>query len=557
MRPVATAAIALGLLLPGAHAVAQTPTEPPPASPPADPPPPDPAKSPPEGTPGEGGAQPPAADPPPPADAAAPSEPKTGAGEGAASAPKDPVAPGRDAEAKPEAKPEEDQPSAHQGSFSFGSYGRMIAATDARGGPGRDADIVAHGSRLDEGNYVELELRRDDHWKVTGAKTQLVATLAFAHPVFHYNGEFDAKLAVRNLYLEERDLGADGLSVWAGSRMLRGDDIYLLDFWPLDDLNTVGAGVGYGHAFEGTPSSISLKVHGGLSRPETPFYHQSVERPAPLDQFGAANVVILDRQRFIGNVRAEYAHRVGKGAGVKGVLYGETHQLPSGQRETETPRDFESLPSDDGWVVGGQLGAWSGERDTHINLFVRYATGLAAYGQFATPSPLAADDTTTGAGELVVAAGGNVEFGPVGILLGTYVRSFRNANPGLDYQDVDEGIVALRPSVFFGELAGLSLEGSYQMAQRGVVAPDPEDPTLPPSGPKTATVWRFGVMPFLSPAGRGSFSRPQIRVIYAAALRDEVARQFYPQDDAFSLREVEHFLGAGAEWWFDSTTYDR
>ena len=34
---------------------------------------------------------------------------------------------------------------------------------------------------------------------------------------------------------------ADGrclMGIWAGSRMYRGDDIYLLDFWPLDNLNT-------------------------------------------------------------------------------------------------------------------------------------------------------------------------------------------------------------------------------------------------------------------------------------------------------------------------------
>ena len=73
----------------------------------------------------------------------------------------------------------------------------------------------------------------------------MVATLALGHPIFHYDGDFDARLAVRNLYLEERDLGLEGLSLWMGSRMLRGDDIYLLDFWPLDNLNTVGGGVRY------------------------------------------------------------------------------------------------------------------------------------------------------------------------------------------------------------------------------------------------------------------------------------------------------------------------
>ena len=448
----------------------------------------------------------------------------------------------------PEKAPEPE----HQGAFSFGSYGRMIAATDARGGGGRDADIVAHGSRLDESNYVELELRRDDEWPVTASRTRLVATLAFASPVFHYTGDFDAKIAVRNLYIEERDLGIEGLAVWVGSRMVRGDDIYLLDWWPLDNLNEMGAGISYDH-----PVGLHFKLNGGLSQPNSTFFTQSVERPAPLDQFGSSAVKILDRQRFIGSARAEYARTIGEKSGIKGILYSELHELPSGQRETELPRTYERLPADDGFLIGGQIGAWSGDRGTHMNLYARYASGLAAYGQFATPSQLTVDDTTTGASEFLVAAGGNAELGPVAILLGSYFRSFRNASPGLDYDDVDEGTVTIRPSVFFGELGGLSLEGGYQRAQRGVVSPDPEDDAAPPSGPKTATVWRFGVVPFLSPAGRGSFSRPQIRFIYAAAFRDDIAKAFYPVDDVFNIRGIEHFVGIGAEWWFNSTTYNR
>ncbi len=57
--------------------------------------------------------------------------------------------------AAPAAKQDE-----HQGSFTFGSYGRIVAASDAAGRPARDSDVVAHGSRLDSPNYVELELPR-------------------------------------------------------------------------------------------------------------------------------------------------------------------------------------------------------------------------------------------------------------------------------------------------------------------------------------------------------------------------------------------------------------
>ncbi|WP_437778266.1 hypothetical protein [Sorangium sp. So ce1097] len=42
---------------------------------------------------------------------------------------------------------------------------------------------------------------------------------ALAHPIFHHDGVFDASIALRNLYLEVSDLGAKGLSLWAGSRM--------------------------------------------------------------------------------------------------------------------------------------------------------------------------------------------------------------------------------------------------------------------------------------------------------------------------------------------------
>ncbi len=572
MRPAGS--VALALLLTSATAFAQAP----PAAParPAEPPATDPAsEAPPTDAPpaGEGGAAP--ADPPPAAAEAKPDAAQvTAVGEPPSPTGKVPAPgtePSGEVSERQRALPKESQPSEHQGSFTFGSYGRMVAATDARGGPGRDADIVAHGSRLDEGNYVELELRRDDEWPITASRTRLVATLAFASPVFHYDGRFDANLAVRNLYIEERDLGLQGLAVWAGSRMLRGDDIYLLDWWPLDNLNTVGAGVSYAtdlgakewplrSAPDGAErpfGAIHLTVHGGLSRPESPFYHQTVERPAPLEQFGTVPVEVLNRQRFIGSLRAEYAHRLGDKGGLKGVLYAEAHQLPSAQRETETPRVFEDLSSDDGYVIGGQIGAWSGERDTHMNVFVRYATGLAAYGQFATPGQLTLEETTSGASELVVAAGGNAELGPVGILLGTYLRRFRDATPSLNFEDTDEGIVAIRPSVFFGEMAGLSVEGSLQMTQRGIVSADPADAAAPPSGPRTASMWRIGVMPFLSPAGRGSFSRPQFRFIYAAAVRDDVARALYAEDDVFALREVEHFVGVGAEWWFNSTTYDR
>jgi maltoporin len=434
--------------------------------------------------------------------------------------------------------------------FHFGSYGRVVAAGDARGRPGRDADIVGRGSRFDESTYAELELRREDYWKQTGAYTRVVATVAFRHPIFHYNGEFDAAIALRNLYIEETDLGLKGLSFWAGSRMYRGDDIYVLDWWPLDNLNTIGGGAGYQ-----SEGGTFVKVHAGVNQPQTRFFSQLVARPLPLNQPGAAEVAILDRQQLVTSAKLGHVFDVGHGGGgVKLVGYGETHHVRAGQRELLGEfREFEDVPPDNGYVAGGELSLFTGERSTHLNLWVRHAWDLAAYGEFARPTQLAADGTTKGARELIVALGGNYEKRFFGVMMGAYFRRYRNASPDLDLFDLNEGIVLVRPQFWFGNVAGTAIEASYQAQQRAAF-PSLEDDT---TGPLFGSLWRVGVMPFWAPAGRGSYARPQIRAWYMVTIRDDGAQSLYAMDDVFGQRRVDHLIGFGAEWWFGSTSYFR
>jgi len=441
------------------------------------------------------------------------------------------------------------QPPGFADGFHFGSYGRVIAGGDATGRAGRDADIVARGSRLDESNYAELELRREDYWKKTGAYTRIVATAAFANPMFHYNGQFDAKLALRNLYIEETGLGAKGLSIWAGSRMYRGDDIYLLNFWPLDNLNTIGGGLGY--AF-GEARRTTLRVHAGLNQPTDPYYRQSVLRSPAHNQFGDTEVALLDRQKLISSLKLTHTWPVGEQGGVKGILYGEFHYVPGGQREVES-KVYEDVPKDKGFVAGGQVTYFTGKRSTYVTVTGRYARGLAAYGELNAPRQLRADRTAGGAYELLVTASGNWEKGPFAVMAGGYYRQFRNASKSLDFDDVNEGIGIVRPTVWFGEKFGLSVEGSFQAQQRGVTwetAPGVFKPVL-------GKVGRVGIIPFATPGGRGHFQRPHIYLIYLLTARDGGARSLYASDDVFARRKIDHFIGLGAEWWFGSTSYFR
>ena len=449
-------------------------------------------------------------------------------------------------EADPGETPDQAPPNYADG-FHFGSYGRVAVGTDARGRPGRDADIVARGSRMDESSYLELELRREDYWEKTGAYTRIVSTIAFAGPLFHSTGKFDANLGIRNLYVEESGLGTDRLRIWAGSRMYRGDDIYLLDFWPLDNLNTVGGGLSYTFL-----ENLTLRLHTGINQPQSAFFYQTSPRPLALGQLGEAQVAITSRQKFISSARLSNIFHVGESGGIKPVLYGEVHYTSQAQRERDV-RQFEDLPLETGVLVGAQVGMFTGKRSTHLNLVARYASGLAAYGEWGTPTQLGSDRTTKGAKEFLVAASGNYEKGPFGVLLGSYWRLFRNASPSLDYADLGEGIFMVRPTYWFGKGGGgLSVEGSYQAQRRGVLIDEATD-----AKPQFGQMGRIGVMPFLSPGGRGNYQRPHLRLIYLASLRDAGARRLYPRDDVFGLRSVDHYIGLNAEWWFGSTSYFR
>jgi maltoporin len=336
--------------------------------------------------------------------------------------------------------------------------------------------------------------------------------------------------------------------------MLRGDDIYVLDFWPLDNLNTIGAGLRFD-----AETHTSAQIHFGVAQPNNGFFVQEAQRPEPLNQFGAATVKVLDRLRYTGSAKLEQLMFFGdQGAGMKLAGYGEVHQVPAGQRETDQEQVFETLPHENGWVVGGQIGAFTGKRNTHVNLFARYARGIAAYGEFENPQGLDADMSVNDAHEMRVAAGGNFEVGPFTMMVAGYLRSFRNASGGLDFGDLDEGIVIARPHIFFTDWLGLALEGSFQAQQRGVLIDDAgergEVGDAEPS-PLFARIGRVAAIPFVTLGGRGSYSRPMFWFTYMATFRDEDARALYPVGDVLRNRKTDHFIGITAEWWFGSTSY--
>jgi maltoporin len=440
--------------------------------------------------------------------------------------------------AKPETRVEKSAP---ETGFAFGSYGRVLFGSDFDGTNPQPVKVVKYGARIVEPTYLELDL----YYRLrseNGVTLQTVTTLAFGDRLFHDIGEFDARLALRNFYLEAEK---GSVSVWAGSRMLRGDSIYLLDYWPLDDANTLGGGVTF------RQERFTIGGHVGINRLLDPFQFQDKEVLSP--GLGTDRVETLDRLRYIATVQATYLLSSSDRLKLRGKVYGEVQALPSGEREANDGT-IEKLQDDWGVSVGAQLTAWDfAPRGSHANLFVRYSRGLTAFDELNAPTGVSAMGTVfPRAAELVFGTSASYEWGPLGLLGGGYLRHFEDADPSeRDRDDGWEYIADIRPAVEFAPDLQAAIDLSYQVRF-------PKGPSLNTLTAMDPAVFQVAPMLVYSPFGEGVLARPQFRLVYRAAHLNPGARDLYPMEDPRATERWQHYVGVQAEWWFNSTqSYPR
>ncbi len=430
--------------------------------------------------------------------------------------------------------------------FSLGSYGRAQSSFNLRGGRGDGLSVVSRPPRLELGSYLELDLKwnlraLDDDGEEQGA-FQVLLTPALSGDLFHFDGVFAEDLAIRNLFAQ----GTFGrFTVWAGSRMYRGDDVYLLDFWPLDQLNTYGGGgmVRYGAAQEG-----EVALHVGANRLfGDEFQFQRVDEPLP-GGVGTESVRVLDRQRLIGSAR--WTHHLALGdLTLRAKVYGEVHTLPSGQRVLDDPvgeRGVEELPSDFGSLMGAQLTLWGWAPQSFLHLWVRYSTGLAAYGELTIPRHgLSRDRRTAPARSFMLALSGNHDTEVFGVQLGTYLSTSADAD-GLqvDFDDRLEWVGVVRPQAYVGRFFTPGVEVSHQLVQpRGL---NPRTDRL-----DVGQITKFSVIPAVQ-LGKGGFTRPRVQLTYTASVVGQGARALFSANDVRLSDGVQHYVGIGAEWWVNA-----
>jgi len=435
--------------------------------------------------------------------------------------------------------------------FRFGSYGRVIAGTDLHGGRPESANVVAQGPRIVQPSYLEIDLSYGFETP-RGMLLRPVITLAFDGTLFHETGEFDAQPALRNVYLDAQL--TSHVTGWVGSRMYRGDDIYLFDYWPLDDLNTVGGGLVYRKPMGegGSADLLELAAHAGVNRLLDNFQYQEIDVANP--EQGATTVVQLNRQRMVLSGTATYLlNNDPAAASFKLKVHGELHALPSGTRQ-RIDGTFEALPSDTGYLIGAQLGTFGFAEPApgfrrHANLFMRYAKGLAAFDELAPPTSFGPDLKTDRADELSFGLSANWDHALGNVMVGALSRRFTDADStSTDYDDGWEYAIDVRPHARVVPDFFVGADLSYQARFPKGINPTSQlaqDPAV------------FQVAPMLvySPMGPSGYDRPQLRLVYRAAFLNDAAIDLYVPGDPRRDHKTTHFLGVQAEWWFNSSTY--
>jgi maltoporin len=430
-----------------------------------------------------------------------------------------------------------------RGEFIFGSFGRMGVFTNQFGKEIPQVDVVSYIPRLQKQPYLELYLGYNKRFSF-GDFNALV-TPAIAGDPFHYTGQFQAAIALRNAYLDVSNIGGIGLFAWAGSRMYRGDDVYLLDFWPLDNLNTLGGGLGWRYGSNNF-GYLELATHLGFSRVlGSNFFSQQI---LVADQtFGATEVVTNDRQRLIGSLKASYYRPVGKWFAFKLKLYFEGHSIAPGAIELRNGVG-QVLPGDAGWVFGGQISMFIQNTKNYFHFFVRHGENLGAYNALGIPFALNADGTTSGAKEDMVALSlFTFWWEHLGVVFGGYYRNFQSArNDEFDADSTEELAGTLRVNIAFLRFLQQGIEMSVQRAfpKRAVTISDTEIRQISPA------VFKLSLMPTLVSSPE-NFPELTVRLIYTFSSQNPDSRYLYvAQDPRVSIRNY-HFFGIQAEWLFE------
>lgn len=441
-------------------------------------------------------------------------------------------------------------------SMGFGSYGRIGVnwSTNVGNTLGRRLNLNNMGSiggRMEEQDYLELGMAF--HMRpVTKRYDSLEINVQFRASVFSRSAALFGNsttetfggltIGLPEMYAEARNLFNKDLNIWVGSRLYRGPDVHMADYFYFND----HSGQGFGVEYKRTRFNVNFVASTDTTATVPPYFYLNIKS-------GTSSLEIRERTVMV----LEQDFKVGKDLLFSALL--EYHKIGDPTSASDTSNLLLSFPGDHGWVIGGRM-QWNRLGNLRPGSFnqlgVRYGSRIANGGDGGstrTWETFGAVDTTSFkfseaySWHIVDHFLFNISPGfslngyaiynksrgaaPVKGLSETYLgREVYNAK-----EDLSVGVKGVN---YISDIFHWQTELHYSQRKDG--------------DQDWYNMVKLSLIPTLAVRGEKSvWSRPHFRFIYSVARYNDYAR-----DNLYSSylqlvgpKRWGHFFGVRAEWW--------
>jgi maltoporin len=442
-------------------------------------------------------------------------------------------------------------------SMGFGSYGRIGVnwAGEIGNTQGRRLNLNNMGSiggRLEEQDYLELGMAF--HMRpVTTRYDSLEINVQFRTSVFSRSaasfGNSNTEslggltIALPEMYVEARNLFDLPLNVWVGSRLYRGPDVHMADYFYFND----HSGQGFGVEYNRSRFSVNFVASTDTTSTVPPYFYLNIKS-------GTSSLEIRERVVYT----FEHDFHMSRNMLLSGMLEYHSMSNPSSD-QGDTTNLLLSFPSDFGWVVGARI-QWNKIGNLRPGSFnqlgVRYGSRIANGGDGGstrTWETFGAVDTTTfkftDAYSWHIVDHFLLNISPKFSLNGYVI--YNKSRGAAETKGLSESYLGRE---VFNSKEDLSIGGMGMIYLTDIfhLRPELHYSQRRDGDQDWYNMIKFSLAPTLAVRGeRSVWSRPHIRLIYSVARYNDFAR-----DNVYSSylqiagpKSWGHFFGVRAEWW--------
>lgn len=438
---------------------------------------------------------------------------------------------------------------------NVGSYGRVGVDWNFENGGsvGRRLNLNNMGSiggRLEEQDYLEV-VPNFDWTPKEGDNTRIYAQLrlsmystsqaTFGNSTSNSLGGLE--FAMPEIYVEARNIKGSGVSLWAGARLYRGEDVHIADHFYFND----HSGQGFGVEFKKTRLALLYIASTDTTATVPPYFYLNIKTGTPSTAL---------RQRAV--VTAEQDFEIDEHNDI--TLLGEIHRMADadGEIKNDSIKEEFNFPSDYGAVLGIRYRhRFKKKLPGSFNHFsLRYGSGIANGGDgglsrtwltFGAPDSLKQNFQGAYSWALVnhLLLNFSKKYTLNGYVIFTNSKGAADTN-GLAKTFFDREVynrkfdfsVGIRNEHYISDYFHLLTEVHYSQRKDGV------NPWV--------SMLKFSVAPVYVPTGeRDTWARPHLRFVISAARYNDYAQEtlYSPYLELTGAKKWGTYFGVKAEWW--------